>query len=106
MSSTFEAEHREVELAIVRVLLSSLPQGCAHARMLVRHEGQHGLDSYPIEIETTPREMVVPPSELFDLVRRSFALFQGRGAPWKQVAYTVLFSQDTEDWKYEINYSR
>lgn len=102
----FDEQSRQIEQSVLRTLLSSLPDGWWAIELNVQHLATGAMDSFPMEIVNVdgPSKMVVPPEELFGLVRESFRMCSDRGMPWTRVSYRAWFDESTEDWLFKVRY--
>lgn len=100
-------EHKSLDIAIWNELLAVLPEGCSAATLTVGAQpADDGTVEMPHSIELLDGSIGVcfPSDEIYRLTYEHFQVFNRHGRPWRQLAFTVRFDFDAENWRCSTDY--
>lgn len=102
-----QERHGPIDIEIVQLLLSVIPEDWFSIRLDVEYtRSVDGQECYPMSIynnEDSPG-LVMPPDELYDLVRKHSDIFKTSSKHWRKLAYNVTYDTESEDWKFTIDF--
>lgn len=107
MDDNLQELHRPIDNRIVQQLLSVIPEGWWSIVLDVSRDVQaaEGNElSLSISSDEGYRDIVMPPSEIYEAVIEHADLFASRGKPWRKLRYRVFFDDEIDNWRFTIDY--
>ena len=99
--------HSEVDIEIVKLLLSVIPSTWHSIKLEVEYKIlPNGDEGFPMNISDIEgnSEIIIPPDDLYSKICEHSNIFKRYGKQWKRLIYTVFFDNEKKDWKFEIDY--
>lgn len=100
--ASLQEEQRPIDLDIVQTLIAAVPESWRSATLQIERAPDAGKDeSYLITIQSPEgrTEVVPPPVELMEAVRRLDQVFARHGHRWSKARYTITQADDG-DWDF------
>jgi hypothetical protein len=102
----FQQKHSELNTQIASALLSVIPDHWYSIQLdvsknLIEIENDYG---YSISNPDGGNEIVKIPKIIFSLYKDLLNLFHNHKEKWIESKFTIKWSEQTENWKYETDY--
>ena len=106
-NKTLQQHHKPLDIAIVRLLLTVIPEDWHSIRLDVENQvSTSGDDQLAISIsgDQNLREIVMPPEELYEKVIAHLDIFKRFARPWSKLVYSIVYDENQGEWRYTIEY--
>lgn len=107
MDDNLQKLHPPIDNRIVQHLLAVIPEGWWSIVLDVTRDAEAAEESelsLSISSDEGYRDIVMPPSEMYETVIQHADLFASHGQPWSTLRYRVFFDEAIDNWRFTIEY--